>query len=80
MKTYAIAVQISTVEGVGFRAECTGLQGCFVDGETLEEVISDIQDAASLYITSCQELGLPLPGPLELPDGTFITVIPVAVP
>ena len=79
MKTYAVPVKISRVEGVGYRAECPGFQGCFVDGETLDEVMSDIQEAAALYIASCQDLGLPLPGPLELADETLITVIPVAV-
>ena len=42
-KTYAMPGQISKVEGGAYRAECTILQGCFVDGDTLEEVLTDIQ-------------------------------------
>ncbi len=80
MAIYALAVQVSRVAGVGYRAECPELQGCFVDGETLEQVLADIQEGIALHIQSRRELGLPLPEPLSNPDTTILTVIPVAVP
>ncbi len=79
-KTYAMPVQISTVEGAGYRAECTILPGCFVDGDTLEEVLTDIQEAIVLYIQVSKERGLPLPEMAETHGSLVITIIPVAVP
>lgn len=79
-KTYAMPVQISKVEGVGYRAECTILPGCFVDGDTLEEALTDIQEAIALYIQASKERGLLLPEMIEAPGSIVITVIPVAVP
>ena len=78
-KTYAMPVQISKVEGGGYRAECTILQGCFVDGDTLGEVLADIQEAIALYIEASRERGLPLPEVAESPDLALLTIIPVAV-
>ena len=80
MAIYALAVQVTREEGVGYRAECPELQGCFVDGKTLEEVLADIQETIVLHIQSRRDLGLPLPEPLSNPDTTILTVIPVAVP
>ena len=79
MVVYALPVQISRIEAVGYRAECPELQGCFVDGDSLEEVRTDIQEAISLHIQSRRGLGLPLPEPLSDPATTILTVIPVAV-
>ena len=78
-KTYAMPVQISKIEGVGYRAECTILQGCFVDGGTMEEVLSDIQEAIALYIEASRERDLPLPEIEEAPGSAVLTIIPVAV-
>ncbi len=79
-KTYAMPVQISKIEGVGYRAECTILPGCFVDGSTLEEVLTDIQEAMVLFIEASRKRGLPLPEVAEAPGLAVLTVIPVAVP
>ncbi len=80
MKTYAMPVQVSKVEGVGCRAECTILQGCFVDGDTLEEVMTDIQEAMVLYIEASRERNLLLPEIVEAPGTAVLTIIPVAIP
>ena len=79
-KTYAMPVQISKIEGVGYRAECTILPGCFVDGDTLEGVFTDIQEAIVLYIEASRERGLPLPEMVSAPGSAVLTIIPVAVP
>ncbi len=78
-KTYAMPVQISKIEGIGYRAECTILQGCFVDGDTLEQVLTDIQEAIVLYIEASRERSLPLPEIVEAPGSAVLTIIPVAV-
>lgn len=80
MKTYAVPVQITPLGEGWYRAECQALQGCFVDGQSLEEVIGDIQEAIVLHLESCQELGLPLPESLQSPDTAILTLIPVAIP
>ena len=79
-KTYALPVQISRIEGTGYRAECTILPGCFVDGDTLEEVLADIQEAIVLYIEASREQGLLLPEIADFSGSVVLTIIPVAVP
>ena len=79
-KTYAMPVQITRTEDGGYRAECTILPGCFVDGDTLEEVLTDIQEAIVLYIEASRERGLPLPEMVPAPGSAVLTIIPVAVP
>ncbi|MFH1140127.1 MAG: type II toxin-antitoxin system HicB family antitoxin [Chloroflexota bacterium] len=73
-------VQNSKIEGLGYRAECTILPGCFVDGATLEEVLADIQEAIVLYIGASRERGLPLPEMVPAPGSAVLTIVPVAVP
>ncbi len=79
-KTYALPVQFGRIEDMGSRAECTILPGCFVDGDTLEEVLTDIQEAIVLFIEASRERGLPLPEVVEAHCSAGLTIIPVAVP
>jgi len=80
VKTYAVPVQITPLGEGRYRAECPELPGCFVDGQSLEEVIGDIQEAIVLHLESCRELGLHLPEPLQSAETAILTLIPVAIP
>lgn len=42
-------------------AECPALPGCFSQGRTREEALTNISQAISLSLRSRRELGLPLP-------------------
>ena len=54
------------------------LQGCFVDGKTLEDALTDIQDVAAVWITSQEERGWPMLARLYSCGGLPIeTLLPV---
>ncbi len=75
-KTYAMPVQISRGEDIGYRAECTILPGCFVDGDTLKEVLTDIQEAIVLYIQASNRL-LKKGSPESRPSGLWRGSVPM---
>jgi predicted RNase H-like HicB family nuclease len=50
MDSYSIEVKLSKQEDGLWRAEVPALQGCFVDGVKLHEVLRDIQDVAAMFI------------------------------
>ena len=73
MRTYQVEVSISKQEDGLWRAEVPVLPGCFVDSDTVEEAIQDIQEGIQLFIESYGERGKPLPTELEAitPDGSY---------
>ncbi len=50
-------------EGGGFLAELPDLPGCISDGETYEEAIANVRDAAEEWIATAKEMGRPIPEP-----------------
>jgi predicted RNase H-like HicB family nuclease len=61
MKEYSFTVIIQKDEDGNFIAKCPSLQGCYTDGETLEEAIEMIKDAIRLHIEDRLENGEPIP-------------------
>jgi len=49
----------------GYSIVCPSLPGCHSQGETLEEALTNLKEAAELYIEVLEEDGLPLPEPSE---------------
>lgn len=49
MKIQNFSVVIEQDSG-GFVAECLGMQGCYTQGKTYEEVVKNIKDAIKLHI------------------------------
>ena len=47
----------------GYYAECPALQGCYTQGDTYEEVLSNIRDAIELHLRDRIENGEPIPMP-----------------
>jgi len=45
----------------GYFAFCPDLQGCYTQGDTYEEVLSNIEDAIRLHIEDRLENGEPIP-------------------
>lgn len=50
MKNYKVTVVIEKDEDGKFLAICPSLQGCYTEGDTLEEAESLIEDAIRLHI------------------------------
>ena len=57
MDSYSVEVRLSKQEDGLWRAEVPALQGCFVDGPKLNEVMRDIQEVAALAIDYHLEKG-----------------------
>ncbi|WP_027352055.1 type II toxin-antitoxin system HicB family antitoxin [Desulfotomaculum nigrificans] len=55
--------QLTEEEGGGWFAEIPLLPGCMSDGETVEEAITNINDAKKCWIETCLKLGRDIPEP-----------------
>lgn len=77
---YNVPVEISKQEDGLWRVEAPGLQGCFVDAETLERALAEIHEVIAMMLDIRQEEGLPLPGDIvpgdALPIATTVPVCP----
>lgn len=54
---------IHTAEEGGYWAEVPDLDGCFVQGETVDELLADAPDAITSHIAALQADGQPVPEP-----------------
>ena len=50
MKVHSYTVQIEPAEEGGFWSRVPALPGCFSQGETIEETISNTKEAIELYL------------------------------
>ncbi len=48
-----------------FLAVCPTLQGCHAEGDTIAEVLENIEDVARIIVELALEKGLPLPEELQ---------------
>ena len=53
------------VEDDGYVAHCPALPGCYSQGDSREEAISNVREAIEAYIGSLRKDGLPIPGDVE---------------
>lgn len=53
---------IHAAEEGGYWAEVPALEGCFIQGETIEEVLKDAPGAIASHIEALREDGQPAPG------------------
>lgn len=61
----AIIRELDPEEGGGFLAEIPDLPGCIGDGETVEEALTNVSDAAEEWIAAAKKLGRSIPDPTE---------------
>lgn len=54
---------IHTAEEGGYWAEVPDLDGCFVQGETVDELLADAPDAIASHIAALAADGQPVPAP-----------------
>jgi len=57
---YRVVLEPDTEEG-GFVIHCPALPGCYSQGDTKEEALSNIREAIQAYIESLQKDNLPVP-------------------
>ena len=60
MNNYRFSVIVEKDED-GYFASCNELQGCYTQGETYEEVMTNIKDAISLHVEDRIESGEEIP-------------------
>lgn len=63
---------IHEAEEGGYWAEVPALEGCFAQGETVEEVIADARSAIASHLAALRENGR------EVPSGTSILLATVS--
>ena len=61
-----VLVLIHPAEEGGFWAEFPTLDGCFAQGEAVEEVLADAHAAVQSHVEALHEGGQPLPDPYEI--------------
>ena len=74
MKSYRVSVVIEKVKD-GYYAFSPDLQGCYTQGDTFEEVITNIKDVVRLHIEDRLESG----EEILLPESVSLTALEVAV-
>jgi predicted RNase H-like HicB family nuclease len=52
---------VHTAEEGGYWAEFPALPGCYVQGESIEEILQDAPEVARSHIDALREFGEPLP-------------------
>ena len=78
MRVFNVQVELATQEDGLWRATVPNLPGCWVDAPTMEQAISDIQEAVAMFIDVLEERGETLPSSVKPDTGTRITAkIPV---
>jgi len=71
--------QLEQEEGGGWYAEIPELPGCSSDGETVEEALSNLEEAMELWIETAREIGRTIPRPRQHLDdysGKFTIRLP----
>ncbi len=64
-------------DGGGYLAAFPDLTGCMADGETPEEAIHGVTDAAESWLQTAEECGDPIPEPNSGGEsGRFVTRVP----
>ena len=68
MKYTYTAIFARTEDGAEFYARVPDLPGCITTGDSLEDAIEQIADAASGYLVVAEDQGLPIPSPTPQDD------------
>ena len=64
-------------EETGYSVTIPDIEGCFTQGETMDEAVSMAQDAIGLMLEDCEVYPKPsLPFAIHVGDGDFVAMIP----
>ena len=74
-------IQVVECEEGGYFAKIPDLRGCMTQGETLEEVMANIQDAKLCWLEGAieSEYEIPLPSDMRQYSGKFLVRLPVSL-
>lgn len=61
MPVYKFTVVVEKDEDGYYVASCPALQGCYTQGKTFEEALTNIKDAIQLHIEARKAVGDPVP-------------------
>jgi antitoxin HicB len=75
--TYTVNIEPADADEGGFWAQVPALPGCFSQGETYDETLSNIQEAIQAYVESLIKRGEPIPEESRHPA---VIGIQVAIP
>jgi antitoxin HicB len=73
--TLPYSIQIQAEAEGGYFARVEELKGCMTQGESLEEVARNIQDAMKAWLTTALDRGIAIPEP-ESYSGKFVLRVP----
>ena len=72
MKVYDFKVILEPDEASGYVVTCPSLSGCYRQGETIDEALSNIREAIELCLEDLNERGEEIPDPSRLLVGTVV--------
>ena len=72
MKVYDFKVILEPDEESGYVVTCPSLSGCYSQGETIDEALSNIREAIELCLEDLNERGEEIPDPSRLLVGTVV--------
>ncbi len=70
------AVVIHTADEGGFWAEVPALAGCYTQGESIDEVLTNVVDAIETHLDAMREDGMAIPSP----DSIRVEMVSVSAP
>lgn len=60
-RSYTVLIHPADADETGYWAEVPALPGCVTQGETIDEVLVNVQDAIRVYLAMCIRHGQPVP-------------------
>ena len=72
MGVFDFKVFLEPDEDGGYVVVCPSLQGCYSQGETVEEAMANIREAIELCLEDLQERGEPVPDPSNVLIGSVV--------
>lgn len=82
VSTYPFIIHhLSTTEGGGYLIEFPDLPGCMSDGETIEEAMTNGNDAIICWMEAAKHAGrvIPKPGEYEKQSGKWVQRVPKSI-
>lgn len=73
MKKNVFEILVHEAEDGGYWAECPSIEGCYSQGETLDELQSNIKEAIELYLDELKSKNK------RIPSSNRMFVLPVSI-
>lgn len=73
-KIYDFKVFLERDVNGGYVVSCPSFQGCYSQGDTVEEALENIKEAIEACMEELQERGEPIPEPIQTVVGSVVIV------